>query len=84
MKKKPVTNKVFDNQNIDSISIDVQGGVVSAGIVFFKETSMPADPPKHPEPYTEISNRHVVNKQIKVSDIQPELDALIDKIDTLV
>ena len=75
---------LFRSQDIESISIDVQNGIVNAGILFFKETAMPAKPPQHPDPYTDISNKSFVDKQIDIADIQGELDALIDKIDSLV
>lgn len=83
-KKKPVTNKVVDNQEIKDVMIDVEAGIVKVGIEFSKETAMPADPPRHPNSYTLINNRLKVYHPIKAADVQIELDALIDKIDTLV
>jgi hypothetical protein len=84
MKKlKSITGKVANKQDIKSVSIDVSGGVVFVAVEFSRHTLMPADA-QHPNPYTRIDNKSVINVPLSESDLSPELDALIEKIDTLV
>lgn len=82
-KKKPITKKIVDQQAIKDIAIDVESGIVRVGVEIFKETQMPADA-THVVPYNLISNRNTVYQNIKAADIQPEFDALVNKVDTLI
>ena len=82
-KLKTITNRVVNKQDINSVSIDTGAGIVSVEVELSRHTDMPADS-THPNPYTRKDNKAISRPTFSSDDLQPELDKLLTKIDTIV
>lgn len=77
-KKKPITNKVVNQQDIASIVIDSQNELVVVNVELYLEESDTPD-----VGMTSISNKTTVRKTFKFSELTT-ITALENEIDSLV
>ena len=82
-KQKAITSKVVNKQEIQSVSVDAEGGLIKVDILMSRHRNMPADA-KHAEPYTLVDNKTVSSITLTSDDLSLELDNLITKIDSLI
>lgn len=75
-KKKPIGNKTVNQQEIESINIDVPNGVVQVIIKFSNERS----------DGTRTVHKNVIRttKNFSQIELEPQVQSLIDEIDTKV
>lgn len=73
--KKPVTDKVINQQEIKSISIDTDNEIISVEIELYLETNDGVS--------TNISNKSIVRKQLLFSDV-PNIIGVLTSINNLV
>jgi hypothetical protein len=82
-KQKTLTNKIVNKQEIQSVSVDAEGGLIKVDILMSRHRNMPADA-DHPTPYVLVDNKTVSSITLTSDDLSLELDNLITKIDSLI